>query len=80
MGNLELKNRLVELKQKKAKLAFMATEQIRYIKSAMSTASFDPIEQIKADEVEIAAGKLAETRREYVEVLDLMREIEKELA
>jgi flagellar biosynthesis chaperone FliJ len=79
MSNLELRGLLSQLNQKKIKLASDASARIRAARSIVGPAAFQRLEEIDARSLKTHATELDDIVREYKEVLDQIKEIEKEL-
>ena len=80
MSTLAVKGRLLELKGKKSALLTKISASVKLIHSLSEYAILIPrIEDVDADTLESLAGSLAEQKREYREITDLIKEVEKEL-
>ncbi len=79
MNGLALRGRLAELQKKKTDLAVRIRALVKAIGDECALSYIQSPESINADGIASLADDLAVQRREYREVLDLIKEIEREL-
>ena len=79
MSRLEMEGALQELKLRKMNLAISANSRIKAIKNSLALASVTPLHEIDIDEVALLATELKDLKDEYLDVLEKIKRLEREL-
>ena len=76
---LQLKGKLQELRMKEMDLATRASSKINAIKNLLATSAITPLEDIDLEGVASLAREALEQKKEYLQIREEIRRIEKEL-
>ena len=79
MSRLEMKGALQELKLRKMNLIISANTKIKAIKDALALSSVTPLSEIDIDSVALISQELRDVKDEYLDTLEKIKSLEKEL-